>query len=98
LFKRLENALQKREKPIKFKDAVGREFSFPFDFCKTWAVGLTTDFLLDLSHDRLIPALCREWKTLSIRLFYMLKLSDRMSQKVDTIFVGPNGEIILPQI
>jgi hypothetical protein len=48
LFKRLENALQKREaqsghgptksksKPIKFKDAVGRKFSFPFDLCKTW--------------------------------------------------------------
>jgi hypothetical protein len=110
LFKRLENALQKREaqsgrgptksksKPIKFKDAVGRKFSFPFDLCKTWAVGLTTDFLLDFSHERLIPALCREWKILSIRLFCMLKLSDRMSQKVDTIFVGPNGEIILPQI
>lgn len=24
--------------PIKFKDAVGRKFSFPFDICKTWKV------------------------------------------------------------
>lgn len=82
LFKRLENALQKREaqsgcgpsksKPIKFKDAVGREFIFPFDLCKTWAVSLNTDLLLDLPHYRLMPALCREWKNLSVRLFYML--------------------------
>ena len=60
LFKRLENALRKREaqssrsatksKPIKFKDAVGRKFTFPFDLCKTWAVGFTTNLLLDLSH------------------------------------------------
>jgi hypothetical protein len=27
-----------RQKPIGFKDAVGRKFSFPFDQCCTWAV------------------------------------------------------------
>jgi len=26
--------------PIKFKDAVGRKFSFPWDLCKTWKVRL----------------------------------------------------------
>lgn len=26
------------EKPIKFTDAVGRKFTFPFELCKTWAV------------------------------------------------------------
>lgn len=26
--------------PIKFKDAVGRKFSFPWHLCKTWNVGL----------------------------------------------------------
>ncbi|KAI9800581.1 MAG: hypothetical protein M1833_003239 [Piccolia ochrophora] len=26
-----------KKKPIKFKDAVGRKFSFPFDICQTWA-------------------------------------------------------------
>ncbi|KAG2418624.1 hypothetical protein HFD88_001725 [Aspergillus terreus] len=25
-----------KPKPIKFKDAVGRKFSFPFDLCRTW--------------------------------------------------------------
>jgi hypothetical protein len=61
LFKRLETALQKREaqsgrsnsklvsKPIKFKDAVGRKFSFPFNLCKTWAVGVILNLLPDLS-------------------------------------------------
>ena len=27
-----------KKKPIKFKDAVGRKFSFPFDLCCTWQV------------------------------------------------------------
>ncbi|BDD56511.1 hypothetical protein MPDQ_005090 [Monascus purpureus] len=26
----------KKKKPIKFKDAIGRKFSFPFDLCCTW--------------------------------------------------------------
>ena len=29
-----------KKKPIKFKDAVGRKFSFPFDLCSTWQVRL----------------------------------------------------------
>jgi hypothetical protein len=28
--------LEKKTLPIKFKDAVGRKFSFPWDVCKTW--------------------------------------------------------------
>lgn len=33
----LEAAAKKKEKPpIKFKDAVGRKFSFPFHLCSTW--------------------------------------------------------------
>jgi len=27
-----------RKKPIRFTDAVGRKYIFPFHFCKTWAV------------------------------------------------------------
>lgn len=27
-----------KKKPIKFKDAIGRKFSFPFDLCCTWQV------------------------------------------------------------
>ncbi len=31
-------AKNEKKKPIKFKDAVGRKFSFPFNLCQTWAV------------------------------------------------------------
>ena len=40
---RLEASLyppEKKQKPILFKDAVGRKFSFPFHLCKTWNVSL----------------------------------------------------------
>ena len=49
LKKEAEEALKKavaevkgedKKKPIKFKDAVGRKFSFPFHLCATWAVCL----------------------------------------------------------
>ena len=29
---------EEKKKPIKFKDAVGRKFSFPFHLCNTWMV------------------------------------------------------------
>lgn len=32
------------KKPIKFKDAVGRKFSFPFHLCATWAVSTSKPF------------------------------------------------------
>ena len=34
------------QKPIRFKDAVGRKFSFPFHLCKTWAVSTNKHHLL----------------------------------------------------
>jgi hypothetical protein len=109
LFKRLEKELQKREAhsgrgpaklkpmPIKFKDAVGRKFSFPFDLCKTWAVSLAADSIIDLSHARLIRVLCREWKNLSVRPFCMLMSSARMSPKVITILLGQMARSSFPR-
>lgn len=32
------NPLDHKPRPIKFKDAIGRKFSFPFQLCATWAV------------------------------------------------------------
>jgi hypothetical protein len=107
--RRLENELQKREahsdrghaevksKPIKFKDVVGRKSTFLVDLCKTWALSLITDLLLDLSHDGLIRALCREWKNLSVRPFCMFKSSDCMSLKVTTIFFGQMARYSFPR-
>jgi hypothetical protein len=34
-----------KKKPIKFKDAVGRKFSFPFHLCCTWAVSSFLDVI-----------------------------------------------------
>ncbi|PMD53237.1 uncharacterized protein K444DRAFT_541806 [Hyaloscypha bicolor E] len=31
------NPLDHKPRPIKFKDAIGRKFSFPFQLCATWA-------------------------------------------------------------
>jgi hypothetical protein len=38
-------ARKEKKKPLKFKDAVGRRFSFPFDLCATWAVSI--DYFFD---------------------------------------------------
>lgn len=29
---------KEKDKPIRFRDGIGRRFSFPFDICKTWSV------------------------------------------------------------
>ena len=33
-----EAAKNVKKKPLKFRDAVGRKFSFPFELCNTWEV------------------------------------------------------------
>jgi hypothetical protein len=35
-----------QKKPIKFKDAVGRKFSFPFELAATWAVSVKLTFFI----------------------------------------------------
>ena len=35
---------KERQKPIYFKDAAGKKFSFPFDRCKTWNVSSPDTF------------------------------------------------------
>ena len=37
--------------PIKFKDAVGRKFTFPFELAATWAVRSSTFISCSLNHD-----------------------------------------------
>lgn len=48
-----------RKKPIKFKDAVGRKFRFPFHLCATWAVRSNTDICNLITADRY----SRGWKS-----------------------------------
>jgi hypothetical protein len=40
----------KDNRPIRFRDAVGRKFSFPWRLCKTWAVCYTNVFLYRMPH------------------------------------------------
>lgn len=42
LAKALAPAGDDKKKPIKFKDAVGRKFSFPFHLCAQWEVSLSS--------------------------------------------------------
>ncbi|KAI4148531.1 MAG: hypothetical protein L6R39_002768 [Caloplaca ligustica] len=37
---------EEKKKPIRFKDAVGRKFSFPFHLCNTWEVGTSVQIYI----------------------------------------------------
>ncbi|KAF9881307.1 kinetoplast-associated protein kap [Colletotrichum karsti] len=62
--------------PIKFKDAVGRKFSFPFHICATWG-----------GMEELIK-----------QAFLHVDVIGPHVQEGHYDLIGPNGEIILPQI
>lgn len=70
-----------KKKPIKFKDAVGRKFSFPFELCATWRVSVPprdSSVLVLTFHPR-------GWRNLFVRLFCTLKSLDLMWPRVTTI-------------
>lgn len=66
--------------PIKFKDAVGRKFSFPWHLCKSWKVCRYPNHRMNIAN--FIP---REWKNLSSRLSCTLMLLARMCMRVTMI-------------
>ncbi len=67
---------EEKKKPIKFKDALGRKFSFPFHLCQTW----------------------KGMNELICQAFMHVEPIGRYVQEGHFDLVGPNGEIILPQI
>ncbi|MCJ1313417.1 hypothetical protein MMC25_007095 [Agyrium rufum] len=69
-------APKEKSKPIKFKDAVGRKFSFPFEICCTW----------------------EGMETLIKQAFLHLEPIGQHVLDGHYDLVGPNGEIILPQV
>jgi hypothetical protein len=80
------------KKPIKFKDAVGRKFSFPFHLCATWNVCFHLSLRLDRAN------ICQGMEDLIKQAFMHV---DQFSQHVAEghyDLIGPNGEIILPQV
>jgi hypothetical protein len=54
--------------PIKFKDAVGRKFSFPWHLCKSWKVCI---FFIQINQSAETNSGNRAWKHLSIKPFFM---------------------------
>lgn len=91
-----------KKKPIKFKDAVGRKFSFPFHLCSTWVVCFQflypTVFLLTTfdmcSHtDTYFYFLYRAWKSLFARrsftssLLVLTLLKVTMTWSVQTVIL-----------
>ncbi|KAH6672852.1 putative TPR repeat protein oca3 [Halenospora varia] len=64
------------KKPIKFKDAVGRKFSFPFHLCATW----------------------QGMEDLIKQAFLHVEVIGPHVQDGHYDLIGPNGEIILPQV
>ena len=68
--KKLKPPPEDSQPPIKFKDAVGRKFSFPWRHCKTWKVSLWSQSILAYlpDSDVLIEG-SREWTISSSRHF-----------------------------
>ncbi|KAL9085504.1 MAG: hypothetical protein Q9165_007549 [Trypethelium subeluteriae] len=80
----------KEEKPIKFKDAVGRKFSFPFHLCKTWKVGFIHFNMVAESPVGMEELICQAFEHVDIIGYHV--------QERHYDLMGPNGEIILPQV
>ncbi|KAI1263794.1 hypothetical protein F5Y18DRAFT_116405 [Xylariaceae sp. FL1019] len=77
LLEEAKKALENEEKaPIRFKDAVGRKFTFPFHIIRTWA-----------GMEEVIK-----------QAFFHVDIVGPHVQQGHYDLVGPNGEIILPQI
>jgi hypothetical protein len=80
-----------KKKPIKFKDAVGRKFSFPFELCATWQVSFPfalvffIDFVFFANWDH------REWKSSSDKPFCTLRSLDLMWPRVTMIWWAQTG-------
>ncbi|KAJ2972156.1 hypothetical protein NUW58_g9242 [Xylaria curta] len=68
--------LGKDKAPIRFKDAVGRKFSFPYHICQTW----------------------QGMEDLIKQAFLHVDIIGPHVQAGHYDLIGPNGEIILPQV
>lgn len=91
------NPPPEKQKPIKFKDAVGRKFSFPFHLCKTWQVSYVSfKYWTAMSHSYL----CRRqgMEELIRQAFLHVEVIGPHVAEGHYDLVGPNGDIILPQV
>jgi hypothetical protein len=75
------------EAPIKFKDAVGRKFSFPWQICKTWKVSCESS-KSSLESQLMID---RAWTNSSSKLSSTSRSSVTMCKKGTTISWAPTA-------
>jgi len=93
-------ALKKKEKaPIKFKDAVGRKFSFPFHLCQTWPVGPTRAWPEPfLGEENMLTTRAQGMEELIKQAFLHVDVIGPHVHEGHYDLLGPNGEIILPSV
>ena len=87
-----------KKKPIKFKDAVGRKFSFPFDLCRTWQVTSQTSPLNDSTLSLTLAFHSQGMEELIRQAFLHIEVIGPHVAEGHYDLVGPNGDIILPQV
>ena len=90
----IENTLapeQSKKAAIKFKDAVGRKFNFPFHLCSTWEVSTEILPSTDISNT------LKGMQDLIHQAFIHIDVIGSHVLEGHYDLVGPNGEIILPQ-
>lgn len=83
---------EEKKKPIRFKDAVGRKFSFPFHLCSTWEV---SDMSAPPTSVEVILTGCfrrRAWTILSGKPFSMSRSLVPMWQKVTMTWSDPTAK------
>lgn len=88
------------KEPIKFKDAVGRKFNFPWNLCATWNVRIAPPPWF--SHRRLITRLANSFpqsmEDLIKQAFAHVEVIGPHVQEGHYDLIGPDGEIILPVV
>lgn len=85
-----------KKKPIKFKDAVGRKFSFPFELCSTWQVSSPNTSAVGAR----VKCANRPqgMEDLIKQAFLHIEVIGPHVAEGHYDLVGPNGDIILPQV
>lgn len=102
LLRDLERILMRMERgtkrgtqmPIKFKDAVGRKFSFPFHIARRWTVSY---LILQLENLIKLTFRAQDMEELIKKAFLHVDIVGPHVQEGHYDLIGPWGEIILPQ-
>lgn len=86
---------KEKQKPIKFKDAVGRKFSFPFHLCSTWSVCYSNSMeQSSLKVDNGPQGM----EYLIKEAFTHVEVIGPHVEQGHYDLLGPQGEIILPHV